>query len=57
MNELTVNLLVMLSCNFKFPQKDISIPQVAVSPSLCRTVAKFLCYEQTLHKERYRKIF
>lgn len=44
-------LLVMFSCHFKFPQKDISISQVAVSPSLRRTVTKLLCYEQTLNKE------
>lgn len=45
-------LLVMLSCHFKFPQKDIGVPQVAVCSSLCCTVAKFLSYEQALHKER-----
>lgn len=42
----------MFSCHFELPQKDVCVPQVAVCPSLCRTVAKFLRYEQSLHKER-----
>lgn len=46
----------MFSCHFKFPQKDVCVPQVAVCPSLCRTVAKFLRYEQSLHKERHIKL-
>lgn len=38
----------MLRCYFKLPQKDIGVPQIAVSSSFCRPVAKFLRYEQAL---------
>jgi len=45
-------LLVMLSCHFKFPQKDEGVPQVAASASLCRAVAELLGYEQALLRGR-----
>ena len=35
-------LLIMLSGHFKLPQEDEGVPQVAVSPSLRRAVAKLL---------------
>lgn len=38
----------MLRSYFKLPQKDISVPQVAVSSSFRCTVAKFFGYEQAL---------
>lgn len=39
----------MLRRNFKLPQKDIGISQIAVSSSLCCTIAKFFSDEQALH--------
>lgn len=51
------SVLVMLSCNFKFPQKDKGVAQVAVCSSLCCTVAEFLRYEQPLHKHRGSNAF
>lgn len=38
----------MLRCYFKLPQKDIGVPQVAVSSPFCRTVSKLFGYEQAL---------
>lgn len=38
----------MLHCYFKLPQKDKGVPQIAVSSSFCRSVAKFFSYEQAL---------
>lgn len=38
----------MLRRYFKLPQKDVGVPQVAVSSSFCCTVTKFFSYEQTL---------
>lgn len=45
-------LLVMLSCYFKVPQKDVGVPQVAVRSSFCRAIAKLFSYQQTLEKKQ-----
>lgn len=43
----------MFSCHFKFPQKDIRIPQVAVSSPLCWSIPKLLSNEQTLKQKHW----
>lgn len=51
-DEWTSGSLVVFCCQFKLPQEDESVAQVAAGPSLCRPVTKLLCYEQTLCRNK-----